>query len=65
MREVEVERGLSEGVQDHLPGREEGAENFCKGLALWDSIQLLGSLMLKREIGLLRKVNCGAHWDRA
>jgi hypothetical protein len=35
-------------MQDHLPGRVDRV--FCKELGLWDSFQLLASLVLKKEI---------------
>lgn len=60
---MQVEREGREGVWDDLLGRLEEAEAVCKDLGPWDSFQLFGSLMLKREI-CSGKSSCQAHWDR-
>lgn len=45
-----MEREGREGVRDDLPGRLEGAEAVCKELGPWDSFQLFGFLILKRNL---------------
>lgn len=63
-------RGHGSGVRTEgrcigPPARERRAsQGFLEGAGPLDSFQLLGSLMLKRELGLLRERYRGAHWDK-
>lgn len=52
-------------MQDHLPGREEGAGAFYEEVGLRDSFQLLGFLMLKEKFDYAGRRSFGVHWDRA
>lgn len=52
-------------MQDHLPGREEGAGAFYEEVGFRDSFHLLGSLMLKEKFDYAGRRSFGAHWDRA
>ena len=44
-----------EALQDHLPGRGEGAGAFCEEMGLGDSFQFLDSLMLKEKFEIMQE----------
>lgn len=52
-------------LQDHLPGKEEGAGTFCEEMGLRDPFQLLSALMLKEKSDYPGRRSFGAHCNRA